>query len=339
MNRILTLYKRLPPRSNLVKGRKYLSTLATTGLIVFGVPLGLYTYKCLMLIAFQNKLIYMGYLPPGSRHNQDFKQQIPSSLNVQEEFINTVDNIRLHGFQVTKKQTVSADITVRKKSDPILIYFQGNAGNMADRFELFKCILTAIPNLTIIGIAYRQYGNSEGYATEKGLQKDAQAILDSVLAKCDPSAAVYLYGHSLGGAVAVDLMKNLILHESKNNNKKKIDRIQGIIIENTFTSIYDMVNSLYPKYSPYPYIAKYCLWNHWCTDANLRYLPSTTRFLFLSSDNDEIVPSSHMRKLYSIARYHPLHNATLVRFKRSLHMDIYSKETKLFQTTLRDFIK
>ncbi|ORZ11519.1 Alpha/Beta hydrolase protein [Absidia repens] len=312
-----------------------LSTMVTTFLVVAGVPLGLYTYKCIMLIAFQNQLIYMGYLPPGSRHNENFKKLIPSSLEIHEETILTEDRKRLHGFIVSKKSAQSASATFihagLERSDPIMVYFQGNAGNMSDRFGLFKTALSAVPNMTIIGIGYRQYGNSNGYATESGLKRDAKAILDKIQRKYGPNRPLYLYGHSLGGAVAIDLASTVATNKEKYN-------IQGIIIENTFTSIYDMVCALYPAYSPYPYIAKYCLWNHWDSDRKIRSLPPSIRLLFLSSKRDEIVPPSHMKQLYSLAQHTHPDNATFVQFERSLHMDIYSTEPRLFQCTLQKFI-
>ncbi|SAL97558.1 hypothetical protein [Absidia glauca] len=270
----------------------------------------------------------MGYLPPGSRHNEAFRQSIPSSLDVREHFVTTSDKKRLHGFLVSKKQTqLLTGAEEPSKSAPVMIYFQGNAGNMSDRFGFFKTSIAAIPNLQIVGIAYRQYGNSEGFATEAGLKRDAKAILEAVKDMYGPEAPLYLYGHSLGGAVAIDLAAS------------EPNAIRGVIIENTFTSIYGMVCALYPKYSPYPFIAKYCLWNHWRSDLRILKLLPTMRLLFLSSDQDEIVPSLHMKHLYAMARRAHIQSATLVSFKRSLHMDIYSTETRLFQTSLRRFIK
>ncbi|KAI8328762.1 Alpha/Beta hydrolase protein [Chlamydoabsidia padenii] len=264
-----------------------------------------------MLIAFQNQLIYMGYLPPGSRCNEDFRQSIPPSLSVREETITTCDKKRLHGFIVTKKQqqqqqqqastTTTVNTTNTKKSfsnrGPVMIYFQGNAGNMSDRFDLFKSIIAAIPKLTIVGITYRQYGNSEGYATEHGLKKDACAILKTVRSIYGYDSPIYLYGHSLGGAVALDLATAATIQ------------------------------------------AKYCLWNHWDNHITIRKLPSTLPILLLSSEHDEIVPSFHMKRLYTLARNNHIHNATFINFSRSLHMNIYSAEPRLFKSALRDFIK
>lgn len=280
--------------------------------------------KCMMLVAFQNKLIYMGYLPPGSRHMKQPLQNIPSSLDIKEKVIITSDHVQLHGYIAKNKKA--------NKSGPTLIYFQGNAGNMHDRFGVFKVMLDAVPDMTIIAIGYRQYGNSlGGTANEIGLQKDAQAIFKYTLSTINnDDQFIYFYGHSLGGAVAIDLAANLVEH---NNHRK----VKGIILENTFSSIYGMVCSLYPKYTPYPWIAKYCLWNHWPTNVNLTKLSPATRLLFLSSSNDEIVPSSHMQQLYEIAKTKSF-VTTFIHFRKSLHMDIFLKEKKLYQKALNNFI-
>ncbi|CAO3650951.1 unnamed protein product [Cunninghamella blakesleeana] len=320
-NMLFRKVTRIIPRQSL-KARP-LSTIATATLIVTGIPTALYFYKCAMLVMFQNKLIYMGYIPLGSRHIQNPLQDAPPSLDIKEKTISTPDRIKLHGYIAKNKKA--------KKDGPILIYFQGNAGNMHDRFGVFKTILDAFPDMTIVAFSYRGYGNSiGGYANEAGIKKDSKAIFNYVLSVFDnDDQPIYIYGHSLGGAVAVDLVANL-------NNKEKYKRINGIILENTFINIYEMVCSLYPKYTPYPWIAKYCLFNHWYTNINLTKIPFGTRLLLLSSVNDEIVPFPHMLHLHEIAKSSLI--PTFIPFRKSLHMDIFLKETKLYQKALRDFI-
>ncbi|OAD75823.1 hypothetical protein PHYBLDRAFT_165803 [Phycomyces blakesleeanus NRRL 1555(-)] len=298
--------------------RRQLSTLAKAALIVTGVPLGLYAYKCLVMVAFQNKLIYMGYIPYGSRH-QPYVPVISQNFHVREQEIVTPDKKKLRGFIVQR--------TPHAKG-PVLVYFQGNAGNMIDRFDLFKVILDAVPDLTIVGISYRGFGSSEGSATEKGLMIDSKAILDHTLSLF-PDQSVYLYGHSLGGSVAIGLAAQI---EKTATQSSSHSHVCGLIIENTYTSIKDMVQALYPRYSPYPYLAKKFLWNHWPSKDTIRDIKSP--ILFLSSDNDEIVPVEHMHALAKEATA----PSTFLRFKRALHMDIYSTEPAAYKAALRDFI-
>ncbi|KAI7883044.1 alpha/beta-hydrolase [Lichtheimia hyalospora FSU 10163] len=302
--------------------RRSLSTLATAGLIVTGVPAGLYLYKCMMLVLFQNKLIYLGYIPPGSRHERLTLDKTLSGLDVKEETVWTSDRKQLRGLTVKKQHG--------DDRGPILIYLQGNAGNMNHRLPLFKTILSAEPSLTIVGICYRGFGSSNGRATEKGIRVDARSIFHHVQQQHNEglNRPIYIYGHSLGGAVAIDLVSQLE-KEGKGNT------VTGLIVENTYTSILDMVQAMYPRYTPYPLIARYCLWNHWPSLKRIQDI-RTTPVLFLSSSKDEIVPSEHMQTLYNAANPH---HRTIAYFPRATHMDMYTIETKRFQLTLAEFIK
>ena len=87
-------------------------------------------------------------------------------------------------------------------------------------------------------IDYRGYGNSEGTPSEGGLKLDAQATLDFISKREDiDQTKLYVFGRSLGGAVAVQLCMDPIVP------------IKGIILENTFTSIPDMMDELFPVVS------------------------------------------------------------------------------------------
>ncbi|KAI9023779.1 Alpha/Beta hydrolase protein [Phycomyces nitens] len=269
-----------------------------------------------MMVAFQNKLIYMGYIPYGSRHQPYVPQS--QSLQVREQTVVTPDNKKLRGFIVQR--------TPHPKG-PVLVYFQGNAGNMLDRFGLFKVVLDAVPDLTIVGISYRGFGSSNGTATERGLMIDSKAILDHTLSLY-PNRPIYLYGHSLGGSVAIGLAAQI----EAATQPSSYSHVVGLILENTYTSIEDMVQALYPRYSPYPHLARLFLWNHWPSKDTIKNIKIP--ILFLSSDNDEIVPVEHMRALAKQATA----PSTFIRFKRALHMDIYSTEPGAYKAALREFI-
>lgn len=55
-------------------------------------------------------------------------------------------------------------------------------------------------------MCFFRFGNSQGVPTEKGVYTDADAALDYIL-QCQKvnNKDVFLFGHSLGGAVAIDL--------------------------------------------------------------------------------------------------------------------------------------
>ena len=303
-----------------------------------------------MLVLFQNKLIYMGYLPPGSRHEEFTADKIVGNLNITEQTVQTPDRKQLKGFAVERKLSDSNQKVLSKdqpqQKGPIIIYFQGNAGNMIHRFDLFNTMLKAVPDATILGICLRGFGSSSGRASERGLEMDAESILHHVYLtygnnnnnnnnnnndnsntnKMRRKRPIYIYGHSLGGAVAIGLLAK--------SDEEYQKRINGLIIENTYTSILDMVKTLYPRYTPYPLIAKYFLWNHWPSSTLINNIKIP--ILFLSSEKDEIVPVEHMEELYTTAASST--QCTMVKFPRSTHMDIYQVESGLFKSAIRSFI-
>lgn len=94
--------------------------------------------------------------------------------------------------------------------------------------ERFSC--------NVVAISYRGYGHSSGSPSEKGILLDSQTALDYI--QSHPilqSSPLFLYGQSLGGAVAIGLASDQV-------NQGKIT---GVILENTFANL---VSSLLPTY-------------------------------------------------------------------------------------------
>ena len=92
-------------------------------------------------------------------------------------------------------------------------------------------------NLVIFG--YRGYGKSEGTPSEEGVYLDGLAMSkyvfeDKEAEKYIDKENVFLFGRSLGGAVAAKVALD------------KSFPFKGIIIENTFTSLGDLVDVMFP---------------------------------------------------------------------------------------------
>ncbi|KAH8553261.1 Alpha/Beta hydrolase protein [Umbelopsis sp. PMI_123] len=289
-----------------------LSTKATA-LVLLGVPTGVYLYKCFMMVAFQSKLIYLPYVPLGSRH-EERTSEMSLGMDVNDVEVISSDKKKLRGVVINPSLL----------SGPVMIYFQGNAGNMNHRLPLFKQMSATIPNLTIAGICYRGFGSSLGRPSEHGLEKDAQAIFEWTYQQY-PERPIFLYGHSLGGGVAAYLASNPAYSR----------RIRGVILENTYLSIQDMVAAIYTKWTPYPYVAKYLLWNRWPTKERIAHISCPV--LFLSSAKDEIVPPEHMETLYRICKKHQP-NSQIAIMPKSMHMDMNLADRTLYNKHIRQFI-
>ena len=110
-----------------------------------------------------------------------------------------------------------------------MLYLHGNGINIganvahANRFHRL--------GFSVLLPDYRGYGRSEGrFPTEAALYQDASVAWDYLVQerKIQPRQ-IFLYGHSLGGAVAIDLA---VKHPDA----------AGLIVESSFTSIRDIVD-------------------------------------------------------------------------------------------------
>jgi pimeloyl-ACP methyl ester carboxylesterase len=200
-------------------------------------------------------------------------------MNYKEVRITTNDGIKLYGWFI-----------IKDNKNPTIIYFHENAGNIGMRLPYCEFLYKSL-NSNLLLVGYRGYGYSEGTPSEKGIMIDSEAIVDYVLYNDKSEISqyidkdnVYILGRSLGGAVAVHIIHKLN------------PRIKGLILENTFSSMGDMVDHLFPMIT---HLKSFLLKNNWPTKAKIDQI--SLPMMFISSSNDELVPSHHMEMLYSLA--------------------------------------
>jgi len=87
----------------------------------------------------------------------------------------------------------------------------------------------------VFAFDYRGYGDSTGRPTEQGLVRDARFIYDWIHKFDNGRRKIYLWGHSLGTAVAVQLAARLSDDESTS--------LGGIIMEGAFTNIHEALKN------------------------------------------------------------------------------------------------
>lgn len=129
--------------------------------------------------------------------------------------------VRLHGLWL------AADKPVTSKS-PVMLYLHGaryNVTGSAPRIRRMQEL-----GFSVLAIDYRGFGKSTNeLPSEASAYEDARAAWDW-LAKKYPDRPRYIFGHSLGGPIAINLATQ-VTDES------------GTIVESTFTSIADVVAS------------------------------------------------------------------------------------------------
>ncbi|HHP7244773.1 MAG TPA: alpha/beta hydrolase [Elainellaceae cyanobacterium] len=159
----------------------------------------------------QTRLIFF---PPG-----DLKSTpIDAGLFYEEVWL-SVDGDRLHGWW----------IPANKASAPTVLFFHGNASNIGDMVN--RAARFHQMGVSVLLIDYRGYGRSTDiFPNETRVYQDAEAawIYLTETRQIAP-AAIVVYGQSLGGAIALDLVS-------------RYPDAAGVIVESTFTSIQDMVD-------------------------------------------------------------------------------------------------
>lgn len=268
--------------------------------LFYVVKLLFYIFIILLFVLYkhQGAILYQRNSPSRKRqiayNPNQFRTPQTYSMDFDDFFILTQDNINIHCWLL--RQPNSAQCST-------LVMFHGNAGNIGHRlpnawylFRSLKC------NLLLID--YRGYGNSEGIPTEQGLINDGKAVLSHLSTRqdIDPSK-IFIFGCSLGGAVAIDLGWRYCKKEIAFNNVN----ILGILIENTFTSILDMVfiileqmfNRDFGDIKYFRLFLTYFITNRWNSIHKISEI--TLPILFISGLQDEIIPCVHMQKLYNNA--------------------------------------
>ncbi len=165
-------------------------------------------------------------------------------------------------------------------SDRYLLYLHGSALNIAANISHARRFQRM--GFSVFLVSYRGYGKSDGnFPTEAQVYADAQAAWTHLVEQkgIDPKA-IFIYGHSLGGAVAIQLA---------------VDNpaAGGLIVEAAFTSIADMARRI-PKYRIFPLE----LIVHERFDSIEKVSRLQPPVLYIHGTDDQLVPPEMSSELY-----------------------------------------
>lgn len=214
--------------------------------------------------------------------------------------------VRIHGWWIQASQP----------NAKVLLFLHGNAINIganvvqAHRFHQL--------GFSVLLIDYRGYGRSEGgFPNESQVYQDAATAWDYlVYQRKIPPSQIFIYGHSLGGAVAIDLAL-------------KHPNAAGLIVESSFTSIRKVV--AYRN-------------NFWMfpVDSILRQRFDSIRkvpnlkipVLFIHGTADVIVPAFMSQDLYAAAP----EPKTLVLVPGAAHNNVAEVDPSVYLQAVRSFV-
>ncbi|GAA5909406.1 alpha/beta hydrolase [Sporobolomyces salmoneus] len=244
---------------------------ATVALSLGGVGVGLYLG--------QNKLIYPSGIPAGSRENVPTPDQF-GMPSYEELTLTTPDRVKIKAFLMLYERD-----GIEAKDRPTVLLLHANAGNVGHRLPIAKVFHNRM-RCNVLALSYRGYGKSEGTANEKGIKLDAQTALDYILSheKLEKTK-IWLYGQSIGGAVSIFLAS------------QNAQRVDGLIVENTFLSLPKLVPHVLPFLSPF---VPFLLHQIWPSEQYISTLPKDFPVLFLAGSRDELVEPGQMRELFRV---------------------------------------
>ena len=262
----------------------------------------------------QNAMLYHPEIPGVGRDPAKNPPQLrnPSEWGIPYEdvTVETEDKVQLHCWFLRQAAPASA---------PTLIFFQENAGNMGMRLPSMNQFYKSL-GMNVFMVSYRGYGKSQGTPTEDGLQMDAEAVLEHVWNRPDvDKKRVLILGRSLGGAVSVYIAQ------------KHPEKVKGLILENTFTSIADMVDVVLPLVAPLKHLVLRIGWK-----SLDRISTITTPILFVSGRRDEIVPARHMDALMHAATSSIY--CTMHKVENGQHNDTWTKNIGAYNAAVQAFM-
>ena len=124
---------------------------------------------------------------------------------------------------------------------PVVLYLHGARWNLTGNLNRIARLREF--GFSVFAIDYRGFGKSDGdLPSEATVYEDARVGWAFVVAHAPDPARRFIYGHSLGGAVAVDLAASL---------GEGAGGARGLIIESSFTNFADVAseitNGLFPS--------------------------------------------------------------------------------------------
>ncbi len=187
----------------------------------------------------------------------------------QEIDFTTDDGLRLNGWWIPG---TGSPLT--------LLWFHGNAGNISHRLENIKLRHDRLA-INIFIFDYREYGKSEGTASEGGTYRDGNAAVRYLRGRGDlDRARIAFLGESLGSAVAVEMA---IRHGCA-----------ALVLESPFLSVSEMARVSFPFLPLGPLLrTRY--------DNISKIGKVRAPILIVHGENDEIVPFQHGRRLFEAA--------------------------------------
>ena len=196
----------------------------------------------------------------------------------------------------------------------VILYLHGKGKNISANAKHAYRLMRM--GFSVLVIDYRGYGTSDGVSpSESSVYTDAQTAWDYLIQKGFKPNQIMIYGHSLGGAIAIDLAV-------------KHPEAMGVIVDASFTSMSDMA-SLDPKYRFFPID----LLIHQRFDSIAKVRSLAVPVLYIHGTADDLVPPAMSQRLYDAT----LAKKQIVLIPNGGHSNNASTNEPLYLNSIRSF--
>lgn len=214
-------------------------------------------------------------------------------------------------------------------SERIVLYFHGNSGTRAVNFRVgFVDRLSRTLQANVVAVDYRGFGDSgggrgcpaAGWPSEEGVARDALATAEWVMRRFSPCKGrstpgtgtcasngpprtrplpqLYLYGHSLGAAVALQLADYLA--------DRHPEVVTGVILDSAFSTLADasMAHPLGKPFRLFPFVKNLMrdsLQGRYPSVVRVARVAQRTNLLLLHGSTDSDIPPAHSHRLFAAA--------------------------------------
>ena len=193
----------------------------------------------------------------------------------------TGKRVKLHALWLAADPKPRSEGAAAAGQAPVLLYLHGSRWNVTS--SAFRARRMQELGFSVLALDYRGFGKSDpGPLSEAVAYEDARAAWDWLALKY-PDRPRYIFGHSLGGAIAIDLAS-------------QVPDEAGTMVEGAFTSIPDLVGSFKWGWLPVgPFITQRF-------DAARKVARIGSPLLVVHGTEDRLINPALGRKLFEAAK-------------------------------------
>ena len=202
------------------------------------------------------------------------------------------DGVREIDIPVAANEHIHAWWWKADKADaPAVLYFHGSRWNLTGQLTRIRQLHDF--GFSVLAIDYRGFGRSDGgVPSEATVYEDARAAWRRFAELVPDAQRRFIYGHSLGGAVAVDLAADLDRAKAPTD----AEPARGLIVESSFTTLVDVAKALSYSWLPVQWVMSQKF------DAIDKIQAVTMPVLFVHGGADRFIPARFSQALYDAAR-------------------------------------